>query len=511
MSTRTRVIKNTGFLYMKMGITVFISLYTTRLILASLGASDFGLFNIVGGAISMLGFLNSTMANATQRFMSYAEGENNIEKKRQVFNVSIVLHLFIAFLTSVLLFGAMVPLFSGVLNIEPARVMAARVVYISLIISTAFTVVNVPYDAVINAHENMLYYSLIGIVEALLKLAVAFACVYTAADKLIVYGVLMAFIPCVTLTVMKVYCHRKYEECVISFRRFWNGSLLREITSFSGWNFLTAVSSMLSTYGVGIVLNHFFGTILNAAQGIANQVNGQLSAFSLNLMKAVNPIIVKRAGSQNLETMNHATLLSGKFSTLLIVFFAVPFILEMDYVLHIWLKDVPLWTSLFCCLQLLITITNQLCSSTATALYAEGHIKWYAIYKSIMNFAPVVFTYLAFYYGCSPYWLYICLIAFGALGGDVVILYYANRQCHLSPRSFVAEVVVPVLVVVAMMCAGGSMLQLVIAKGFFRLVMSASVTSIIFVISVWFVAFREQERMLVRTVMNKLVSKFYRS
>lgn len=320
MSTTTRVIKNTGFLYVKMGITVFISLYTTRLIFASLGASDFGVFNIVGGAITMLGFLNSTMANATQRFMSYAEGANDLLKKKQVFNVSMVLHIGVALLTGLILLAAMYPLFNGIFNIQPDRIFAAEVIYLSLVVSTMFTIVNVPYDAVMNAHENMLYYALIGIFEAFLKLLVAFACVYTTSDKLIVYGILMAIIPFVTLTIMKIYCHRKYEECFIGLKKYWSRGLVKEIASFSGWNFLTAISSLVSFYGTGLVLNHFFGTILNAAQGIANQVNGQMSTFSLNLMKAVNPIIVKRAGAQDVEAMNKATLASGKYSTLLIVF-----------------------------------------------------------------------------------------------------------------------------------------------------------------------------------------------
>lgn len=158
--------KNTGFLYVKMGVTVFISLYTTRLILSSLGASDFGIFNIIGGAIVMLGFLNSTMANATQRFMSYAEGKGDLLKKRQIFNVSFILHVGVAILTGLILLVAMYPFFNGVLNIPEERVLAAKIIYLSAMVSTLLTIVNVPYDAVMNAHENMLYYSLIGILNA---------------------------------------------------------------------------------------------------------------------------------------------------------------------------------------------------------------------------------------------------------------------------------------------------------------------------------------------------------
>ena len=172
-STATRVIKNTGYLYAKMGITMFISLYTTRLILNSLGASDFGIFNIVGGAIAMLGFLNGAMASATQRFMSYSEGEGNKEKQKSIFNVSLVLHFGIAFIVGIVLLIAGYFFFNGILNIPVDRIFAAKVVYASLIVSTMFTVMTVPYDAAMNAHENMKYYAIVGILESFLKLAVA--------------------------------------------------------------------------------------------------------------------------------------------------------------------------------------------------------------------------------------------------------------------------------------------------------------------------------------------------
>ena len=187
MSTATRIIKNTGFLYIKMAISVFAVLYATRLVLASLGASDFGVFNIVGGAIAMLGFLNVTMASVTQRFMSFAEGKGNANEKRKVFNISFILHLIVALITMIVLLIAMIPLFNGILNILPARIFAAKIIYFSMVASTVFTIVNVPYDAVMNAHENMLYYSIIGILESCLKLLIAFITVYTVYDKLIIY------------------------------------------------------------------------------------------------------------------------------------------------------------------------------------------------------------------------------------------------------------------------------------------------------------------------------------
>lgn len=477
MSTSSRVIKNTAYLYAKMGITMFVSLYTTRLILSSLGASDFGIFNVVGGAISMLGFLNSTMANATQRFMSFAEGEGKIETKRKIFNVSMVLHLAIAAITVFILIIAMYPLFNGVLNIEPNRVSAAIVIYLSLVFSTVLTIINVPYDAVMNAHENMLYYSIVGIFESMLKLAVAFCCVYTKGDKLIVYGMLMAFIPLITLSIMKVYCHRRYKECIIAPRHYWDVSLVKSIAKFFGWNFLTAISSLFSAQGISIVLNHYYGTVLNASQGIANQLNGMLSSFSLNMKKALNPVIAKSAGAGNLNTMNQAAIWGCKYSALLTMFFSIPLSLEIGYVLRIWLKVVPMWATTFVVFQLITTIIEQMAGSASAAIYALGDIKHYAIWKSVMNASPVLITLYAFHMGGSPIWVYIPMIVVWAIGGDIVMIYFAKRKCGFSVLEYIRQVVLPLCTIALSMLICGCLSLYFFEEGLVRLLMTCALTT----------------------------------
>lgn len=505
MSTATRIIKNSGFLYIRMIVSVIVGLYSTRLILASLGASDFGVFNIVGGAIAMLGFLNVTMTNATQRYMSFAEGEGNLENKRKVFNVSMILHALVAFITIIVLLIAMIPLFNGILNILPERVFAAKVIYLSLVISTAFTIVNVPYDAVMNAHENMLYYSIIGIMESILKLLIAFACVYISCDKLILYGILMAITPLITLSIMKFYCHHKYSECRYSLIKYWDKALVKSIASYYGWNFLTAISSLISSYGGSLVMNHFFGTIVNAAQGIANQVNGQLASMSSNLIKAVNPVITKKAGSKDIESMNKITLASSKYSTLLIVVFAIPFVFEMPYILNLWLKNVPEWTSIFCCCQLIITIVCQMAGSTATAIYAQGKIKWYAIYKTIMNLSPILVTYCAYALGGAPYWFYIIMITIWAIGGDIVIIYYGKKTCGITYCSFFYEIIWPIIVVVICMSLGAILINLCLPESCLRLFVCTSITTILFFLAIWNIGMNNKERNSIREILSKKI------
>ena len=333
---------------MKMGITMFISLYTTRLILNSLGTTDFGIFNIIGGSIAMLGFLNAAMASATQRFMSYSEGEGNKEKQKRIFNVSIILHFVISFIIAIILIIAGYFFFNGILNIPEERKFAAQTIYGSLIISTMFTVMAVPYDATMNTHENMKYYAIIGVFESLLKLIVAvFVCVYTTTDKLIIYGFLMACIPIIILIIMCIYCHHHYEECVINIQKYWDKTIMKELTNFAGWNFLSTSSSMIGNYGLGIIINHFFGALLNAAQGITNQINGQILTLSNNLIKATNPIIGKSAGKQDLSLLQKATVESTRATTILYSMVAIPLFLYTPYIMACWLKNVPEWTILF--------------------------------------------------------------------------------------------------------------------------------------------------------------------
>lgn len=449
MSTANRVIKNTGYLYAKMGITMFVSLYTTRLILNSLGASDFGIFNIVGGAIAMLGFLNAAMASATQRFMSYAEGEGIKSKQKSIFNVSFVLHILISLLVGIALLVAGYFFFNGILNIPPDRIFAAQVVYGSLIISTMFTVMTVPYDAVMNAHENMLYYAIVGIIEAFLKLAVAFACVYTTSDKLIVYGILMACIPLITLTIMRVYCHKHYEECTIAPKKYFDKGLMKEMTSFAGWNFLGSASSMIGNYGQGIILNSFFGTILNAAQGIAAQINGQIQVLASNMLKALNPVLGKSAGANNKELLLKSTLLGAKYSTVLYTMIALPIIIETPNILQIWLHQVPEWTIIFVRIQLIRSfIEFQFCTLPST-ISASGKIRKYSIWSSICNFLQLPSIYLCFYIGLPPYSMYLVAIICGNLFVYAGAFYFIRQLYQLSLYTFIKEVQTPLYLTTA--------------------------------------------------------------
>lgn len=507
-STANRVIKNTGFLYAKMGITMFVSLYTTRLILNSLGASDFGIFNIVGGAIAMLGFLNAAMASATQRFMSYSEGEGDKEKQKSIFNVSFILHLGISLIVGIVLLIAGYFFFNGILNIPQDRIFAAKVVYGSLIVSTMFTVMTVPYDAAMNAHENMKYYAIVGVFESFLKLAVAFACVYTVYDKLIVYGILMACIPLITLTIMRVYCHRHYEECVISPRVYWQKGLMREMTSFAGWNFFSSSVTMISAYGQGIILNSFFGTVLNAAQGIALQINGQLQVLSSNMLKAVNPILGKSVGAHNTDLLIKSTMLGAKYAVALYSLVAIPLFIETPYILDLWLHNVPEWTVIFVRFQLLRSFIEFQFATLPSSISATGKIRKYSFYSSLSNFLQLPVIYILFKLGYPPYFMYVSAIIFGDLLVYGIAMYFARKNYSLPIIVYIKTVLFPIyFALLATLVVLNALLSFMNISNLIGLIVFILISFVVYSLSFFLFCSKDEKNQivsLVKIVKNKL-------
>ncbi|MDD2799762.1 MAG: MATE family efflux transporter [Bacteroidales bacterium] len=489
-----------------MAITIFISLYATRLILNALGAKDFGIFNVVGGAIAMLTFLNSSMASATQRFMSYSQGEGDLSKQKKIFNVSVVLHLFIGLIVVALMEIVGYFLFNGILSISPNRLFAAKLIFHFLAISTFFTIISVPYDAVINAHENMLFVAIIGIFEASLKLCVALYITFTTTDKLISYGALMAGIAITLMLTQRIYCHIKYDEVTINIRKHYDKHLFKEMTSFAGWSFMGNAASMTANYGQGIVINMFFGTMVNAAQGVANQLSGQLSAFASTMLKALNPVIGRSAGAGNRELMLKAAMFGSKFSFFLMAILYIPALVEMPYILNLWLKHVPDYAIIFCRLLLIKNLIEQFFLSLSSTIMAVGNIKKYGIYTSLLTFTPLVISYFLFALKFGPVWLYIVFILY-SLSAMIMVIYFAKVNCDLSINMYIRTVIlrcVSVFVIVQILC----IIPLVfLQESFFRLLLVLLIATIGNISSIWIIGFTNNERESILQIIKPQILK----
>lgn len=505
-STVNRIVKNTFWLYGQMGLTVFVSLYTTRLILAGLGAADFGIYNLVGGAIAMLGFLNAAMASATQRFMSFVEGEGNHEKKVVIYNVSISFHLFIAAVVAIALIVAGYFFFNGILNIPSERIFASEVVYGCLIISTVLTVTNVPYETVLNSHENMRYYALVGILESLLKLFVAFACVYSSTDKLILYGILMSIIPMIKLTIQRVYCHKHYNECNYQPHKYFDKSIAKEMFSFAGWNLLTSSSSMITMQGVSVLINMFGGVVVNAAHGVANQLAGQLMAFSNTMLKALNPVLVKSRGAGDNQQMLQAASTGNKMSFLIYTFFAIPFIIETPYILSLWLRNTPGWAVLFVRLVLIRQMVSQLSVTFITCINATGKIRPYSLVESFFWLLVLVVGFTMYKLGAPIYTIYVILIGF-AIVRTVVAVIFCMWLCELNAVDYVTHTIAPCLMQTTIHTVSLFAVTCFCDMSFLRLIVILAISVFVHPLTSYFIGLNSKEKGMVASMAMKLINK----
>lgn len=298
----------------------------------------------------------------------------------------------------------------------------------------------------------MKWYALIGIFEVIMKLVIAYALLLTTGDRLILYSILMALVPICSLTAMRIYCHKYYMECIIKPRIYFDRKRSMELARFAGWNMLNTVSSMTTQYGLNIVVNHYFGVILNAAQGIANQVSGVLSGLSQNALKALNPIIYKSGGASDENRMNYVSLLGCKMTYSIFALFSFPLIAYMPIILKWWLVNVPNWAVIFCQLQLVRLLTEFATLSLTTSIMAQGNVKSYNITKSIINISPIIIVPFMFAYDFRPYWLYIVWILAWSIIGGITNIIYSKILNNLNLKQYANVVLIPILCISIFPC-----------------------------------------------------------
>lgn len=509
MKQANKVIKNTFFLYGKMAITVFSSLYTTRLVLNALGADDFGIFVLVAGIISMLVFLNSAMTVSSQRFMSYAKGKEDLFEEKSVFNISIILHIIVAFLIVGLLEAVGPYLFDNILKIELDRLEAAKIIYQFMILSTFFTVLSVPYDAVINANEDMLFVALVGIFESFSKLGIAFYITTDTGDKLITYGYLIALIVVITMFVKIFYGHRNYMEVEIRFKKYFNKKLFKKMYSFAGYSLLGISTQMLSSYGQGIVLNMFFGTVVNAAYGIVAQINGQVSVFAFTMLKALNPMITKSEGAGNRKLMLDASFIGMRMAFYLLMLFCIPLILEMKTIFDYWLVSVPKYTIIFGILLLFRSMFEQLYVTLYTSILSVGNIKHFQVYNSILSLLPLPIVYIFFKNGYDAPTLYIVFL-FYSLFQAIIYIYFAKKECGMSIKHYFKEVIVKSIIPFIIIFTIASITHFMIENVMLRLISVFAVNFIVYIFVIWMIGLNKVEKEFIMQTTLKIKNKVKR-
>ena len=414
-SDNKRIAQNTMFLYARMIVVMVVSLYTSRVILNTLGATDYGLCNVVGGLVTIVGFLNSALAGSTSRFLTFSLGEGNISKQKETFGASLTLHICIALL--VLIVGETIGLwfFYEKMIIPEDRMTAAFWVYQFSIITTMVSFTQVPYNASLIAHEKMSIYAYVGLYEAISRLAIAMLVVVSPIDKLIFYGALILVNSVLVQTFYRLYAIRNFAECKYQFTR--NKSLYKQLLGYSGWDLFGNLAVVCQGQGVNILLNVFFGPVVNAARAIAFQIQGAVMQFVSNFMTAVRPQVIKNYAEGNVERMYSLTFYTAKFSYMLMLALVVPICCEIKFILHLWLGDaVPENTALFAVLVLVTYTWRTFHIAALMPFHAIGNIKTGNVTIGSLMIASLPIGYVLFKIGLPAYSVFLVIFAIEIVG-----------------------------------------------------------------------------------------------
>lgn len=401
MDNSSRVAANTIILYTRLVVCALIGLYSVRVLLAGIGAEDYGIYNVVAGVIAMLGFIKTTLSATSIRFISVNQGTHDAAKVREAFRKCFHLHLVMGLLISLVLAIVGLFLFDGFLNIPENRVYSAKTVYYFMCCTVFLSIVVTPFSALIISHEKFIYTAIISILDAVLKLGIAFYITYTSHDKLIAYGLLMALVTVVNVVLYLVYDLKHYRN-EVEIRNF---SLkgLGEVTHFAGWTMLVTVGFTLSRQGFVILLNKFFGAIVNAAYALAGQIEGYIDMIASTIGSAIKPQIMKSYGEGDLDRMFRLSFTSGKIGVSMMSLLALPMIVLMPDILALWLKEIPEGTVLFARLIIIACMANQLTAGVSNANSAIGNIKVFSIVVSVSRVLSIPVAWLFLRLGYSAY------------------------------------------------------------------------------------------------------------
>ena len=445
MDSAKRIIVNTSVQYVKAIITICLLLYSTRLILDALNFSDYGIYSVIAGIVAMLGFITNALIITTQRYLSVYRTQEDTAFMRKLFSNSLLIHILFGALTSIILLALESVIFEQVLNIEASRIPTAKTVYVMAVFMLFITILTSPFKALFIAHENIIYIAAVEIADSIVKVFIAIGLAYVTIDKLFIYTVMMALLVVFNLLAFSLFGLYKFKECSIIIRKKdIDKTHLKNLTGFAGWTTYGMACVAARNQGTAVVLNHFFSTIVNAAYGIAFQINGAIVFLVASIQNAMNPQLMQAEGAGNRERMLQMATQQSKFTVAILTLVIVPLIAEMPAILDLWLKDVPEDTTMFCRFILLAFWADQITLGLSSANQAIGHIRAF----TLLTYTPKLLYLLAI-------WI---ILAEGGTAKGIMVLYvavefavaliripYMKYKAGLDILRYCQEVLVPIL------------------------------------------------------------------
>lgn len=499
-----RIAKNTLMLYVRTFLVLLVTLYTSRVVIKVLGVEDYGTYNVVAGAVVLFSFLNNAMSMATQRFLNVEMVKNDDSSLRRVFSMAMNIHLIIGVVVFVLSESIGLWLVNRVLNIPEGRMVAANWVFQFVVLGMFFKILMVPYNSVILAHEQMSAYAYISIFEVVLQLGLVFALKLFNVDKLILYGGLMFAVVFIIFLIYKIYVNHNYKES--KYLIIWDNGLFKDMAGFLGWNVLGQLARIFTTQGVNMVVNVFYGVILNAAMSIQQQVSTAVTMFVHNFQAAFRPQITKSYAANEIPEMRSLVMKATKLSFYLLFIISTPIIFNIDFILKIWLVTVPDYTAIFCKLAIWFSYLEALGLPLVMAILASGENRDYQIFYSVSISLNLLLVWLFFKVGFPPETVFYVKVALGVLTLFVRMV-FAQRQAYIPMISFLKEVILPCLLVICLTQLLVFVLYRFYDDGIWQIVGLTLFLELFVMAVVLFIGMTKTERKFIVHSMNKVLSK----
>lgn len=500
-----RIAKNTLMLYIRMFIMLAVGLYTSRVVLQALGATDYGIYNIIGGVVVLFSFLNNSLISATRRFLNFNIGKRDYEAVHKVFCMSVNIYFILAFVIFILAETIGLWFVETKLNIPSERSYAASWVYQFTIITFIINLLRVPYNASITAYERMDFYAYISLAEVTLKLLVIYLLYTTSYDKLIVYAFLYTLVPFIITLIYKYYCNYKFETT--RYNKIWDKDIFLQMFSFSGWSLFGSAANMSAQQGINILINLFHGVTANAAVGIANQVSSNVYQFIGNFQTAFHPQIIKSYAAKETTAFIQLIFQSSKFSYYLMFLLALPLLMTTQTLFELWLTEVPQYAVIFCQLLLIFFIIECLATPLWMSVEATGQIRNYQILMAcciLLNF-PLVYIFYKFGYPVYTAWIIrivVHIITF------IVRLVYMKTKLQFPIRQYIQKVIIPITMVSILSIPLPLLLRIYLKENFLTFTIIVITCLLAISSSIYWVGLEGTERSLIKSlIINKLRKK----
>ena len=498
-----RIAKNTLLLYFRMLISVIIGLYTSRVVLNTLGVEDYGIYNVVGGIVAMFSFLNTSMSGATSRFLTYEMGKTTSNKLHETFSSAILIHIGIAIIILIIAETIGLWFLQNKLIIPEERMFAAHLVYQFSILSMIINVTQVPYNASIIAHEKMGVYAYVELLNVSLKLGIVFILLIGSFDKLILYAILIFIVTTIIAITYRIYCKKHFKECTIKWKIHLN--IIKPLLSFSCWDLYGNMTVSIRQEGLTMLLNIFYGPILNAANGIAMNVHGIILGFAYNVITAFRPQIIKQYAENNIQNMSSLVVNATKFTLCLYLLIAIPLFTEIDYVLKLWLKTVPDHTAFFLRIILICSFFKLGSNIINIPIHATGKIKKLSFISGSFFLLSIPILYIFMKLNMGSDLSYCMLIPIDLLIALVSTIIAKNLIKQLNLKEIFQYGYLSNIGLIICAGIGAYFIHTTFNTSFFRLILTTSTSTLISIIYIYFIILsKEQQNIIIQKIKTKI-------